>query len=597
MKLTKKNFLTILLTFISVSLMSNAFEDGALDNLPLDQRKAIEERIERSQDLRESIDDDIQKLSLIKKPELIDKESTCLDCIVGFELFDLSPTTFAPGDTTPVTGSYIVGAGDEFKIEYFGNNSLSKNIQISREGVINLPNIGPLNVIGLAFDELKQLVINKVNKGLIGTEVSLTLSKLRSINVYIVGQAYKPGSYTISAMSSVTNALFASGGVNESGSLRQIEIKRNGSKVHDYDFYNLILKGDTSSDVRLMNGDTIFIPFLENTIRLNGDFRKPGLYEFKKNETVADLISLAGGIKNNITYGARVELSRIDQNVGIRTIKSLSLSDKEELKNPVFRGDVINLSQSSGLEEKFVELKGEFVRPGFYSLEKGETILSVINRAGGYSEYAYDEGAIFTRKEVARQQKAAFIRNADVLEETLANSITNGKIPNASEFTLQPITTLIKKLREFEPVGRQVVDLDLLALKTNPYKNFELRADDTITMPKRPISISVVGEVLVSSSHAYDPSLSVIDYINLSGGVADQADEDKIIIVLPNGQSLLYKQRLFGQNSDSIIPGSTIVVSKDPKPPFEIIQITSIVTPILADLATAAAAITAISNN
>ena len=156
---------------------------------------------------------------------------------------------------------------------------------------------------------------------------------------------------------------------------------------------------------------------------------------------------------------------------------------------------------------------------------------------------------------------------------------------------------MIKKLREFEPVGRQVVDLDLLALKTNPYKNFELRADDTITMPKRPISISVVGEVLVSSSHAYDPSLSVIDYINLSGGVADQADEDKIIIVLPNGQSLLYKQRLFGQNSDSIIPGSTIVVSKDPKPPFEIIQITSIVTPILADLATAAAAITAISNN
>jgi protein involved in polysaccharide export with SLBB domain len=156
---------------------------------------------------------------------------------------------------------------------------------------------------------------------------------------------------------------------------------------------------------------------------------------------------------------------------------------------------------------------------------------------------------------------------------------------------------LIKKLRDFKPIGRQVTDLDVLSIKTDPYKNFELRAGDTITIPKRPISISVVGEVLNSSSHAFDSNLSISDYINLSGGLAEQADEDKIVIVFPNGQSSLYKKKLFGQDSISIIPGTTIVVSKDPKPPFEIIQITSIVTPILADLATAAAAITAISNN
>ncbi|MEL0243959.1 MAG: SLBB domain-containing protein, partial [Gammaproteobacteria bacterium] len=450
---------------------------------------------------------------------------------------------------------------------------------------------------GLSFDELKNLVANTINSSLIGTEVSITIKELRSINVYIVGQSYKPGAYTISAMSSVTNALFASGGVNESGSLRHIQIKRNGKKIHDYDFYQLILKGDTSSDIRLMNGDTIFIPFLENTVRLNGEFRRSGLYEFKNNETVGDLLALAGGIKNNFSAGTQLELSRVNRDIGVRELEVISLISKNELQKTLAHGDVLNLAQKSGLEEKVVELKGEFVRPGFYSLSDGETVFSVIERAGGYTKYAYDEGAIFTREQVAKQQKEGFLRNADLLEETLANAITNGNIENASEFTLTPITTLIKKLRDFEPIGRQVVDLDLLTLKTDPYKNFELRSGDTITMPKRPISVNVVGEVLNSSSHAFDADLSVYDYINLSGGISDQADEDKIVLVLPNGQSSLFKRKLFGVDSSTLIPGTTIVVSKDPRPPFEAIQITSIVTPILADLATAAAALNAISSN
>ena len=596
MKLNKFTFFFLPFFIISSTIGANVLENTDLSDLPLDQKKSIEERLERAQNIQESINEDIEKLSLIRKPELIAKEDLCEDCIVGFELFDLSPTTFAPGDTAPVTGSYIVGSGDQFIIEYFGNVSTKQTVQISREGVINLPEIGPLTVNGLSFDELKNLITNKVQSNLIGTEVSTTLSELRSINVYIVGQSYKPGAYTISAMSSITNALFASGGVNESGSLRNIEIKRNGRTIHEYDFYQLILKGDTSSDIRLMNGDTIFIPFLVNVVRLNGEFRKPGLYEFKDKETVGDLLELAGGIKNNFSAGTQLELSRLNRDIGLRELETISLLNKNDLDKIVANGDVINLAQKSGLEDKVVELKGEFVRPGFYSLSAGETVISVINRAGGYTDYAYDEGAIFTRKQVAEQQKEGFIRNADILEETLANAITNGNIENASEFTLSPITTLIKKLRDFEPIGRQVVDLDLLTLKTDPYKNFELRSGDTITIPKRPISINVVGEVLNSSSHAFESDFSVYDYINLSGGISDQADEDKIVLVLPNGQSSLYKKKLFGNDSSNLIPGTTIVVSKDPRPPFEAIQITSIVTPILADLATAAAALNAISN-
>ena len=225
MKITKINLLSLFLVLASLSVSANVIENSDLDNLHLNQRKSIEERLERAQNIQESIDQDIEKLSLIKKPELIQKESICEDCLVGFELFDLSPTTFAPGETAPITGSYVVGPGDKFTIEYFGNEAARQTIQISREGVINLPKIGPVNVLSLSFDEMKNLVTNKVNNSLIGTEVSLTVSELRSINVYIVGQSYKPGAYTISAMSSVTNALFVSGGVNESGSLTNIQIK------------------------------------------------------------------------------------------------------------------------------------------------------------------------------------------------------------------------------------------------------------------------------------------------------------------------------------------------------------------------------------
>ena len=216
----------------------------------------------------------------------------------------------------------------------------------------------------------------------------------------------------------------------------------------------------------------------------------------------------------------------------------------------------------------------------------------MINRAGGYTEFAYSEGAVFTREEVSKRQKEGFERMAKSLEDTLLNMVTTGD--GISEFSLQPLDQLIKQLREQKPIGRQVIDANELQLKQDPYKNFSLRDGDMLLIPQRPNYINIVGEVLNPNTLRFEPGLKIGDYLIKSGGLNTTADKDQIFIITPSGTSYLYKQKLFGSNQN-LLPGSTIVVARDSRP-FDAIKITQIVTPILADLATSAAAIAAISD-
>ena len=157
-----------------------------------------------------------------------------------------------------------------------------------------------------------------------------------------------------------------------------------------------------------------------------------------------------------------------------------------------------------------------------------------------------------------------------------------------------PVSNLISKLRNENPPGRMVVNLDRLALKSDPIINFPVQNGDKLFIPKRPSSVSIVGEVLNSATVGFDPKLSVDQYIDLAGGLKDTADNDRIFIILPDGKSELVRKSLFSSNK-TIMPGSTIVISRDSRP-FDAISLTQIITPILADLATSAAAIAAISD-
>ena len=458
-------------------------------------------------------------------------------------------------------------------------------------------NIGPINILGLSFDEATKLIKNKVAEELIGTEASISLQELRSISVYILGEAHSPGQYTMSGLSSVANALFVGGGVSENGSLRNIEVKRNDETIATYDFYEFLLRGSIKSDIRLQDGDLIFIPFIKNKVKIGGAFRRPDYYELVKGETIEDAIDLAGGFSSyEVLEENKIEFSTFNRIANKRELFSFDL-DSEELNRELQDGDTINLSSSSITSTKTVEIKGEVRKPGEYTILSGDTVLDLINRAGGYTDKSFSEGAIFLRDDVAKEQKRGYLRSAEQLEEAIADLMMQAQQEQnieLNEFSLVPVSKIIERLRKEIPPGRMVVNLDYLSLKKDPYLNFELIDGDSLHIPRRPNFVSVVGEVLNSTTLLYNANLSLEDYLMLSGGVKDTADESKIFVIYPDGKSKIYKRNLFG-GSNELMPGSTIVVSRASKT-YDATTIARIITPILADLATSAAAIAAIND-
>ena len=597
-----KKFILVLtcLSFIGSSLFSDVTleQEELLKKLPPDQRAAMLEKMEESNELSEDIEKSFSRESfLAERPELEEggKEiNKCEECVYGYDLFRFSPSTFAPANIVPVSFSYILGPGDELTVSFYGSTEDSITGFIQRDGSFILPLLGPVNLAGFTFTEAQEHLKKRIKEELIGTKISISLKKLRSITVYVLGEAYKPGSYTLSALSTITNTLFLSGGVNKLGSLRNIQIKREGKLVNTYDLYDLLIKGDTTTDIRLRDGDTIFIPFIENTVTLGGAFKRPHLYELIDGETLEDVISFAGGFKAEVGFSPEIELSTINRASNKRDISRIVYNEKT-INTMILNGDALNVSEISGLKSFSVKLTGEFKNPGVYSISEGDTVLDIVSKAGGYTNSAFVEGGVYLRKEVAKIEKEGFKRTADNLEELLFTAVKDGGL-DITEFSFLPITTIVERLRKAEPVGRVVMSLDTLELKTDPYSNFEVRNGDRIHVPKRPSSVSIVGEVQSSTTIQYLPDYQLNDYISFAGGLNSQADPGKILIIGPNGQSEIYKRRYLVKNNIQIVPGSTIVVSRKARPSWDAIKITQIITPILADLATSAAAIAAIQN-
>ena len=600
--MNKKSLVILLLTILyGSSILAETFEPSAaqlqmLEQLPPDQRASVLGKMESGASLQDEIQETFEEASnLVLRPELQDLASpdqSCPECIYGYSFFQYSPTTFAPVDNSPVNPDYIIGPGDNLEVNFYGSAQERKvKVFVNRESKVVLPYIGPINFLGMTYQEAKEHLNKKVEGSLIGTKVDMSIVETRSIGVYVLGEAYKPGRYVMSGLSSVSNALFVSGGVNEQGSLRNIQIKRNNKVISTYDFYDFLLKGSLDSDVVLQDGDVIFIPFIENSVNLGGAFKRPHRYEFIEGESVKDAIYLAGGFNSEVFGTPKLELSSVDSTTAKRNISYLDPKKVSDvtLKN----GDVINISSVAGVDPRTIKLSGEIKNPGEYSIQPGDKILDILKRAGGFSGEAYFQGGVYLRDEVAKSQKLSFERAADELENTIVDIVTQNSV-SVGEYTLLPISNLIKKLREEEPLGRMIVDLDTLALKSDPITNFTVQDGDELYVPKRPSSVSIVGEVLNSATVGFNPEYSIYDYIDLAGGLRDSADKNKIFVILPNGKAQLIKKGLFSTNK-GILPGSTIVISRDSKP-FDAIRWTQIITPILADLATSAAAIAAISD-
>jgi len=587
----KKNYLSKLCVCL-ISLASG-LAIYSEEELTPSQIMALKEMSELSDSELISDERDFQEMLTFKEDERRKEECLDGDCVFGYSLFSSVPLTFALSSDVPVPPSYTLGPGDQLKVEYYGNENLTKEGYITRTGTLHLPLLGPVTLAGLTFTEAETLISNKVKAELIGTNTFITLGELRSINIYVLGSAYKPGAYTISALSTLTNALFSTGGVNRNGSLRNIEVKRNGKTIQTFDFYDLVMRGDTSKDIRLEQGDTIFIPLRNNSAKIFGAVPRPGLFEFKEGETIKDLINFGGDINQH----SKIELSRVNITSAKRDLAFLNLNDPSVLRDLLKKDDQLNVIRSSSIDSKNIELSGEFVYPGIYGFKEGETILQVIERAGGLKNTAYTPGTIFKRTTVAEQQKKAFLLTADELEKSLIDAVTSGTSLDGEAYA--SLSSFVVKLRNTEPEGRQIIEMDLLKMKKDPRLNIKMQEGDTLHVPARSSSVNVVGEVLNASSHLYKERLSVSEYINLSGGMTRGADKNRIFIILPDGNAIQITEKLFskrlGSRSSMVLPGSTIVVARNPDP-FDTFKALSILTPVLADLAISAASIAAIND-
>lgn len=302
-----------------------------------------------------SKNDSLDNKKSVKKEEIILQP-------YGYDLFEGVPTTFAPATDIPIPADYIVGPGDTVQVQLFGKENSQYTLVITREGLMQFPGIGPIAVAGLRFEELKSVLEERIEKQLLGLKASITMGALRSIRIFVLGEANHPGSYTVSALSTMTNALFVSGGVKSIGSLRNIQLKRNGKVVTTLDLYKLLLQGDTSSDTRLMPGDVIFIPPVGVTAGIGGEVRRPNIYELKSEKTAKEVLALAGGVLPT-AYPQASKIERINKK-GERTIIDVDLSPERVQDVKVNNGDLIQVYSILEKMEDIVVLSGHVERPG-----------------------------------------------------------------------------------------------------------------------------------------------------------------------------------------------------------------------------------------
>lgn len=321
-------------------------------------RRALEEPMQRSE-----FQDFITQSTGLRLP------------LFGYNLFENAPSTFAPVDQIPVASDYVVGPGDEILIRAWGQIDIDLRAPVDRNGNVNIPKVGDINVAGIRYSELQGYLKTAIGRVFRNFDLNVTLGNLRSIQVFVVGQARRPGSYTVSSLSTLVNTLFASGGPSSKGSMRHIQLKRNNRVVTEMDLYDLLIKGDKSKDAALLPGDVIYIPPVGALAAISGSVNVPAIYELKADTTLDNLLQLAGGLTTTAA-GQKVTVERID-NRTVRKVAEFPL-DSSGLARGLRDGDLVRVLALSPRFDNAVTLRGYVATPARYPWHEGMRIRDLI---------------------------------------------------------------------------------------------------------------------------------------------------------------------------------------------------------------------------
>ena len=415
----------------------------------------------------------------------------------GYSLFNHRLTTFAPFNDVPLPSDYTVGPGDELNVQLYGNQNRSLRFIVGRDGRINLPGLGPINVGGQSFQAVKAEIESRVERQMIGTRASVSMGDTGAIRVFVLGEARRPGSYTISSLGTITSALYAAGGAKVIGSLRDIQLKRHGTLVRSLDLYDLLIRGDTTDDAKLLQGDVIFIPPVGSTVSVDGEVRRPAIYEVKHESTVADVIELAGGLTPEADT-TKAMLTRIDQGRH-RVVIAADLSGGAK-SEAVHNGDLLRVLRLRPTLDSGIVVQGHLYAPGTFAYRQGIRLSDVIHSVEELRPNA-DIHYLLIRREVPPERRISVV-SADLAAALHAPGST-------ADIELMPHD----RITVFDLAsGRDRV--------IQPVLN-ELHLQGTSGSPSEVVRVD--GQVKVPGDYPLEPGMTVSDLVRAGGGTADAA--------------------------------------------------------------------------
>ena len=479
-------------------------------------------------------------------------------------------------DYSPVVPpEYVVQSGDELQVTLWGSVDADLRLVVDRAGRISVPRVGMVMVAGVRFGDLQDLLTRRVAQTFKNFELSVSLGRLRGVRVYVTGFVQRPGAYSVAGLSTVMNVVMRAGGPAAAGSFRQIELRRGGKLAGNFDLYDLLLRGDRSGDRLVQPDDVIHVMPTGPQVALRGSVNKQAIYELKTDDSLRELIRMAGGF-SPVADRTRVALERLDNRNAQRVVQlQLPEQDSAALAN----GDVVRVfsAVNAGLsvqrQNKRVRVEGEVLRPGEYVLPANSSLSDALRAAGGLTPSAYLFAANFQRESVRVSQQENLNRALRDMETELVRESSTQRVSTAEEATgaaarASANSQLIERLRSLQPTGRLVFQI---APDANELPEISLEDGDRLFVPPKPSTVGVFGSVFNTGSYLYNSLRTVDDYLRLAGGPTKGADESSVFVVRVNGQVVSSRQQVSGSwfNRGNQIagiraePGDTVFVPEE----------------------------------
>jgi len=507
----------------------------------------------------------------------------------GERFFSTLQSSFMPVNVPNLGSDYVIDVGDEFKLLLTGKVKEEYKLLVQRDGSISIPKLGKIFVSGKTLNQVENDVKTFIDSSLMGVSHFLTLTKIRDIQVLLLGEIENPGIFTISGGSNLLGALNVAGGISANGSYRKIELKRGGQTIEELDLYDILVFGNFQSSSALRSGDTIYVHPITFQVPISGGVSRPAIYEALPGETAQELIKYAGNFSEGFVGHQNIYVNRVNLNtqstmtVPFNEIDKFNIQPRDSILVPSFRNIIEPIKE--------VEISGMVARPGKYNIFEGQTLSDLIKRAGGYIDGAYIYGgALFREEAIEMEKKFAQLNYSDTVNYLISNI---GK-PNTN-VNPAALDFLAEELRSRRFSGRIITNFNIRATEDNPVYDIRLQANDKIVIPPLNRVVYLFGDFKNPSNINYNPDHSIKDYLKLAGGL-NETSQSEIIVIDPDGKTHVFSPGLFSSmNLVEIYPGSIIYAPRDIGQLSGVVYAAT-VSPILSSLAISLASLNSIKD-